>query len=62
MKMQQLDEAATAFERSLLEDHVPKVKDDLKKVQKLKKELEAKQYLNPTIAEQNCEQGNAFYK
>lgn len=62
LKLDQLDAAAESFEKSLLEDNVSKVKDELKKVQKLKKELEAKQYINPEIAEKNCEEGNALYK
>ena len=39
MKLEKLDEAASAFESSLLEDSNHKVRDDLKKVQKMKKEL-----------------------
>lgn len=36
-----------AYEKSLIEDTVQKVKDELLKVRKLKKEKEAAAYINP---------------
>lgn len=50
------------YQKSLLEDGVQKVKDELKAVTKLKKEKEEKDYLNPELAEKACETGNALFK
>ena len=48
--------------KSLIEDINPKVKDDLSKCKKMKKEKEAKDYINPELAEKHNEQGSALYK
>lgn len=50
------------YQKSLLEDGVQKVKDELKAVTKLKKDKEEKDYLNPELAEKACETGNALFK
>lgn len=38
------------------------MKDELLKVKKLRKEKEAKDYVNPELAEKHNEQGAALYK
>ena len=45
-----------------MEDTNPKVKDDLNKYKKIKKEKEAKEYINPELAEKHNEQANTLYK
>lgn len=62
MKQGRLDEAIHEYDKSLIEDSNPKVKDDLNKCKKLKKEKEAKDYINPELAEKHNEQGAALYK
>lgn len=52
-KLDRVDEAIQAFEKSLLEDGNQKVKDDLNKIKKQKKEKEAKDYINPELAEKH---------
>ena len=39
-----------------------KVKDDLNKYKKIKKEKEAKEYINPELAEKHNEQAGVLYK
>ncbi len=58
----QLEAAIEAYEHSLIEDQVPKVKDELLKVRRQKKERDEKAYINPELAEQACEKGNALFK
>lgn len=55
-------EAIVWYEKSLVEDGVGKVRDELKKAKKLLKEKEEKEYLNPELAEKACEDGNALFK
>jgi len=62
MRQGKLDEAIAAYDKSLMEDTNPKVKDDLNKCKKMKKEKEAKEYINPELAEKHNEQGSALYK
>jgi stress-induced-phosphoprotein 1 len=62
MKQSNYDEAILFYEKSLMEDTVQKVKDDLSKCRKLKKEKEAKEYINPELAEKHNDQGAALYK
>ncbi len=45
-----------------MEDTNQKVKDDLTKFRKKKKEKEDKEYINPELAEKHNEQGAALYK
>ena len=61
-KQQNFDEAINLYERSLVEDNKPNVKDELLKVKTLKKTAEAKAYINPEIAEKHCEEGNRLFK
>jgi hypothetical protein len=46
----------------LLEDGQPKIREELKKAQKIKKESEEKSYVNPELAEQSSEKGKEFFK
>ncbi|KAM3128182.1 hypothetical protein pb186bvf_019729 [Paramecium bursaria] len=57
-----LQSAIDTYERSLLEDNIPSTKEDLRKVQKIKKERDEQSYINPEIAEQNNAQGGEFFK
>lgn len=61
-KQEKYAEAIEALEKSLLEDNNSKVKDELNKIKKLKKEKEAKEYINPELADKHNEQGTALYK
>ncbi|CAD8157104.1 unnamed protein product [Paramecium pentaurelia] len=55
------DEAIQMYEKSLVEDHVQSVKDDLKKLQKMKQDVEAQNYINPQLGEEaNTKGGDAF--
>jgi stress-induced-phosphoprotein 1 len=49
--------ALDTYAASLLENHDPTVKDAMKRLEKTKKEAEAKAYLNPEIAEAHKEKG-----
>lgn len=49
------------YKNSLLENSDPKVKDEVKKLEKLQKDKEAKEYLNPEIAEQHRLKGNEYF-
>jgi tetratricopeptide (TPR) repeat protein len=61
-KLERYGEAIDLLEKSLLEDNNSKVRDDLNKFKKLKKEKEAREYINPEFAEKHNEQGTALYK
>ena len=61
-KLERYGEAIDLLEKSLLEDNNSKVRDDLNKFKKLKKEKEAREYINPELAEKHNEQGTALYK
>jgi hypothetical protein len=50
------------MDKSLIEDHNQKVKDEKLKILKLKKEKDAKEYINPELADKHNENGNALYK
>ena len=54
-------EAIIYYEKSLVEDGVQKVRDELKVVKKSLKDQEAKNYLNPELAEKACEFGNQLF-
>jgi stress-induced-phosphoprotein 1 len=49
------------YQQSLLENNDYKVKEEMKKVEKMKKEHEEKSYINPEIAEEHRIRGNQFY-
>lgn len=55
------DQAIELYNRALLENSDPQVKDALKRAQKMKKEDEEKKYLNPEIAEQHRIKGNEYF-
>ena len=61
-KKKKYDEAIAALEKSLLEDGNQKVKDDLAKFKKAKKDKDAKDYINPELAETHNEKGSQLYK
>lgn len=61
-KQEKYAEAIEAIEKSLLEENNQKVKDELSKIKKIKKEKDAKDYINPELAEKHNEQGTALYK
>lgn len=61
-KLERYGEAVEALEKSLIEDNIQKVRDELLKVKKLRKEKEAKEYVNPELAEKHNEQAAALYK
>lgn len=50
------------FEKSLLENSDPRIKDALKSVQQLYKKHEAERYLNPELAEEANNKANELYK
>lgn len=56
------DESISCYEKSLIEDNVQKVRDELKVVRKLQKEKAEKEYINPELAEKACENANALFK
>ena len=58
----QLEEAISYYEKSLLEDNIPAVKEELKKVQKEKNERDLQAYVNPEIAEEHNHKGGEFFK
>ncbi len=60
--LDKLDAAIHAYEQSLIEDQNYKVKDELLKIKKIKKEREEKSYINPQLAEEHCDKGNALFK
>jgi stress-induced-phosphoprotein 1 len=55
------DEAIEFFRQSLLENHDDKVKEEMKKVENIKKDLETKSYIDPKHAEEHRLKGNDFY-
>jgi stress-induced-phosphoprotein 1 len=55
-------ESIAAYEKSLIEDGVQKVRDELRAVKKMKKDKDDQEYLNPELAEKACEEGNTVYK
>jgi stress-induced-phosphoprotein 1 len=58
----ELDKAIEYFEKSLLENNDPRVKDALKSATDLKKKMETEKYLNPELAEEANIRGNDLYK
>jgi stress-induced-phosphoprotein 1 len=55
------DHAIEWYGKSLLEDANQKTKDELKKIEKLKKDKEAQKYIDPTKAEEHRVKGNEFF-
>lgn len=54
--------AIDTYSQSLIEDANPKVKDELNKLKKQKKQLQAKLYINPQKAEEHNTLGGALFK
>lgn len=52
-KIGNYDDAIKFYDKSLLENQDQKVKDELRRIQKLKKETEELKYVNPELAEQH---------
>jgi stress-induced-phosphoprotein 1 len=61
-KQEKYAEAIDAYNRSLTEHRTPDVLDALHKTEKLKKEKEQRDYINPEISLQEKEKGNEFFK
>jgi tetratricopeptide (TPR) repeat protein len=61
-KLDRLEESIAALEKSLLEDLNQKVKDELARIKKQKKEKEALEYINPELADKHNELGSNLYK
>lgn len=57
-----LDDAIRAYEDSLMEDRTADVEKKLKLMQAEKKKAEINAYINPELAEQVREEGNALFK
>jgi stress-induced-phosphoprotein 1 len=62
LKMQKFDEAIDMYSKALIENNDHGIKMSLQQAQKMKKEKEAKDYINPELAEQHREKGNELYK
>lgn len=60
--LEKYDEALNYYQQSLLEKGDQKVKDEIKRLEKLKKEKDALAYINPEIANQHKEAGNELFK
>jgi stress-induced-phosphoprotein 1 len=61
-KMEKLDDAIRAYEKSLSEHRTSEVVNKLHQTEQKKKEMEAKAYINPESAVQEKERGNALFK
>jgi len=61
-KLEKYTEAIDAYNRSLTEHRTPDVLEALQKIEKLKKEKEVREYVNPEISLQEKEKGNEFFK
>jgi len=55
------EKSLKCYEKSLLENNDYKVKEEMKKVERTKKENETKAYFNPELAEQHRLKGNELY-
>lgn len=53
--------ALELYEKSLLENNDYKVKEEMKKIEKIKKTQEEQAYMNPEVAEQHRLKGNELY-
>jgi len=59
--MEKYEDAVKWYQQSLLENNDPKVKEEFKKIEKLKQETEKKNYINPELAETHRLKGNEHY-
>ncbi|KAL4476381.1 hypothetical protein ABPG74_010114 [Tetrahymena malaccensis] len=60
-KQEKYTEALQWYDKSLLEDNNPKVKLEMKQIEKIKKEADAQAYINPALAEEHNEKAKAFF-
>jgi stress-induced-phosphoprotein 1 len=60
-KQGKIDESLAAYDEAMLENNSYDIKEAKKKVEKIKKEMEEKAYINPQIAEQHKAKGNEFF-
>lgn len=61
-KQGKFDEALKEYSNALMEDNVPAIKDSMKRLEKLKKDSEAKAYLNPEMADAHKVAGTELFK
>jgi len=61
-KQDKLKEAIDAYNKSLTEHRTPDVLASLKKIEKIKKEKDEREYIDPAISLQEKEKGNDFFK
>lgn len=54
--------AIELYQKALLENNDPTIKDALKKAEKVKREQEEKKYINPEIAEEHRKKGNSLFE
>ena len=57
-----LEKSIEYFNKSLLEHKDERIKDELRKIEKLKKQRDEELYINPEIAEEHNNKANDFYK
>lgn len=60
-KQGKIDESLVAYDEAMLENNSYEIKEARKKVEKVKKEMEEKAYINPEIAEQHKSKGNELF-
>jgi len=60
--LDQYEEALKYYQQSMLEKIDSKVKDEIKRIEKLKKDKETTAYINPELAEKHRELGNEIFK
>lgn len=56
------DQALKVYSDALLENNDGSIKDSMKRLEKVKKDQEAKAYINPEIAEAHKLEGGKFFK
>jgi len=62
MKLENYEEAITAYNKSLTENRIPDTLAALQKAEKLKKEKDVKEYVNPEVSLVEKEKGNEAFK
>lgn len=60
-KQGKIDESLAAYDEAMLENNSYDIKEAKKKVEKIKKEMAEKAYINPEIAEQHKNKGNELF-
>lgn len=61
VQLEQYDQALDYLQQSLLENNDQKVRDEIKRIEKMTKELEAKRLIDPVKAEEFRLRGNELY-